>query len=170
MRFINARRGFTLIETVIAMIILTGALIVLTNSWSGSMLAVRKSRQLHSAALLLQKKITEYEILYEGKPLSEVKEEESGDFGDDYPDFSWSMKSKKIKIPDLSAGLTARDGGANEMELMIVKKLTEFIEKSVVEMKVTITQNSKGKVRKPLDYSATTYLVDYGQNLGGLGK
>lgn len=163
----TSRGGFTLIETIMAMMILAGATIVLTNTWSGSLLAVRKARQANTAALLLQQKMTEYEIKYEGKPLTEIKEEESGDFGDAYPGYTWSMKSKKLQVPDLSAGMSMRNEGAGEFETMIVKRLTDYFEKSVVELQVTIAREVKGK---KLEYSATVYMVDYTQSIaGGLG-
>ncbi|MEQ1876087.1 MAG: prepilin-type N-terminal cleavage/methylation domain-containing protein [Bdellovibrionia bacterium] len=158
------RSGFSLIETVIAMIILAGAIITLTNSWSGSLLAIRKARQANTAALLLQQKMTEMEIKYEGKPFGEVKEEEAGDFGENYPEYTWQMKSKKLQVPDMSAGMSSRQEGVSEIETLIVKKLGEFIEKSVLELKVTISRQVK---EKKLEYSATTYLVDYTQNLAG---
>ncbi len=156
-------RGFSLIETLIAMMILSGAFLVLTNSWNGSLLAIRKSRNLSTVSYLLQKKTTELELKYKDKNPEEVPEDENGDFGSDFPNYTWKMKTEKLKMPDMSATLTSRDGGATEMELMIMKKVQEFIEKSVKEMRVSIVWKS-GK--RDVEYSVSTYLVDYSQSVG----
>ncbi len=152
------KKGFTLIETLIAMILLAGALIVLGSSWSGSLTAIRKSRSLTTLSLLLQKKITEYEIKYSEKKGSNIPEEEEGDFGDDFPNYRWKMQSKAIGVPDLSKALTARDGGATETEIMVVKQLKDMIESAVKELKVSVFWKVE---TKELEYSITTYLVNY---------
>jgi prepilin-type N-terminal cleavage/methylation domain-containing protein len=159
------RAGFTLIEVLMATVLLAGALMVLGNAMSGSSNAVRKSRSLTTISLLLQRKITEYEIKYKNKSLSELPEKEEGDFGEDFAPYSWTMESKKVTMPDLSSALTARQGGASETEIMIVKQLTDLIEHAVREVKVAVLW--KTPVRN-LEYSVTTYFVDNDQaNLGG---
>jgi prepilin-type N-terminal cleavage/methylation domain-containing protein len=162
----RSQNGFTLIETLIAMIILAGALIVLGSSWSGSLGALGRSRQLTTLSFLLQKKMTEYEVKYKEKP-AEIPEEAEGDFGDDYKAFKWTMKSKKLEIPDLAAGLTSREGGATEIELMIVKQLTEMIEKAVRELQVTVIWK---RDKQEVKHSLTTYLVEYSKDEVKLGQ
>jgi len=160
------RRGFTLIETLIATVLLAGALIVLGNAWSGSLNAIRKARSLTTISLLLQRKITEYELKYKDKT-AEIPEEEAGDFGEDFEPYSWKMQSKKLVVPNLSAALTAREGGASETEIMIVKQLTDLIENSVKEIRVSVTWKTD---LKDLEYSVTTYLVDHEQaKMPGVG-
>lgn len=158
---VKSQKAFTLIETLVAMIILAGALVVLGNSWSGSLGAIRKSRNVTAAALLLQRKVTELELKYQDK-FSEVPEDDGGDFGSDYPEYTWKLKTKKLEVPDLTAGLTAREGGASDMELTIVRQLTDLIEASVKEMKISITWK---KGTKAQDYSITTYLIDWNKDL-----
>ncbi len=153
----NRRRGFTLIETLIAMVLLAGALIVLGNAWSGSLGALRKSRSLTTLSLLLQRKITEYEIKYKDRP-ADVPETEEGDFGEDFASYRWVMASKQIVMPDLTSLLTARDGGAKDEEIMIVKQLTEIISNAVKELKLSIFWKVQDK---ELEYSVTTYIIDH---------
>ncbi|MGE3974504.1 MAG: prepilin-type N-terminal cleavage/methylation domain-containing protein [Bdellovibrionales bacterium] len=156
--FSFSKKGFTLVETLIAMIILAGALIVLMNSWSGSFSSLGRSRQLTTMSFLLQKKMTEFELKYKDRPLSDIPDEEDGDFGDDYKSISWTMKSKKLEIPDMSSALTSRPGGATEVEIMIVKQLTEMIEDAVKEMKVSVIFKNE---QKTLEHSLATYMVEY---------
>jgi len=159
----SASFGFTLIEVLIAMFILSGALIVLANSWSGSLLAVRKSRHINNVALLLKRKITEYEIKYNNNP-GEAPEEEGGDFGSDYKNYRWKMKTKKIEMPDMAAGLASRKQGVTEIELILLQQLKDFIERSVKEMKISVFLKMG---EKEIEYSVTSYLVDYNQPILG---
>ncbi len=155
------KKAFTLIETLVAMMILAGALVVLGNSWSGSLGAIRKSRNITVVSLLLQKKMVELELKYQGRFL-DVPEEDAGDFGSDFKDFKWKLKTKKLEIPDLAASLTAREGGASDTEIAIVKQLKEIIDSSVKEMRVTLVWK---KGTKELEYSVATYLVDWDKEL-----
>lgn len=123
---------------------------------------VRKTQTSTEIAALLERKMTEVEMEFQGKPLESIPEEKSDDFGSEYPQYSWKMTSKEFEVPDISATLTAQAGGANEMALMMMKTLTEHLSKSIKEVKVTIIMKT-GK--KPLEYSATQYFVDYDKQL-----
>lgn len=157
-------KGFTLLEVLIAMIIIAGAVMVLANSWSGSFMQIRKSRLNNNVAVLLERKMIEVEVKYKNK-FSEVPETDGGDFEDD-PDYTWKLKSKEIKVPDLTALLMSESGEANETLIAMIKQMTEYLNKTIKEVKVTIV--FKGP-RRTMEYSATTYLVDFGQDLGLAG-
>jgi general secretion pathway protein I len=76
--------GFTLLEVMIAMAILAVALVVVFQSQSQSISMASESRFLTTASLLAQSKMTEMEAAVPGNLVSG-----SGDFGDDYPGYSW---------------------------------------------------------------------------------
>lgn len=157
--------GFTLIETLLAMVILSSALLLLTNSWSSSFLRVRKTQQQFEVATLLERKMTEVEIEFKGKSLDEIPEEKSDNFGDKYPQYSWKLNSKKLEIPDLSSLLGGDDGGGNNQKMMmsLVKQMSETLSKAIKEVTVTVTfKPAKGK---PLEYSVTQYFVDYDKEI-----
>lgn len=159
--FTNA--GFTLIEVLIAVVIMAGGIIVMANAWSGNFLRVRNSRINNTAASLLERKMTEIEILYKDKSIDEIKEEDAGDFGSMFPGYSWEMASKDFEMPDISSALVSRDGGADEMLLTIVKTTTEFIKKSVKEVSVTVS--FKPKKGNEIHHTVTTYFVDYTKDM-----
>ncbi|KHD87748.1 MAG: general secretion pathway protein GspI [Bdellovibrio sp. ArHS] len=156
------RKGFTLIETVMALVILSSGLLLLANSWSGSFMRVRKTQLSTEVAALLERKMVEVEMEYQGKPLDSIPEEKEDDFGSEYPQYSWRMTSKEFEVPDFSATLTAQAGGADELTLTIMKTLAEHLGKSIKEVKVTVIY--KG-AKKPLEFSATQYFVDYDKQL-----
>lgn len=154
--------GFTLIEVMLAAVIMASGLILLSNAWGGSYARLKKTKLNHEMASLLERQMTMIDIKYRGKPLEDIPEEEGETF-EEFPKYSWKMTSKPFELPDLSAGLTAREGGAGEMMITLIKTLTEHLGKTVKEVKVTVYADV-GK-EKPLESSVTTYYVDYDKPL-----
>ncbi|MEK2690617.1 type IV pilus modification PilV family protein [Bdellovibrio sp. GT3] len=155
-------KGFTLIETVLALVILSSGLLLLANSWGGSFAYVRKAQFATEVTALLERKMAEIEIEYAGKSLDSIPEDKEDDFGSEFPQYSWKMESKEFEVPDISATLTAREGGADEMSLTLMKTLTQHLSKSIKEVKVTVIY--KGS-KKPMSFSATQYFVDYDREI-----
>jgi general secretion pathway protein I len=147
----------------LAVVILASALLLLTNSWNSSYLRLRKTQNQFEVAALLERKMTEIEIEYRGKSVDEIEEEKEGDFGKDYPQYAWKMTSKKLEIPDISSTMAAQDGGANQFLMSVVKQLTDGLSKAIKEVTVTVINNNAKP--KPIEYSVTTYFVDYNKEL-----
>jgi general secretion pathway protein I len=119
----------------------------------------------NKTAFLLDQIMSELQIKY-ARRILDIPASESGAF-EDYPNYTWSMESKDFEMPDLRSVLVSGDG-ADDMTLLIIDKLTEYLNQSVKELKVTVTYTI-GK--SSVDYSATTFMVDYNQPLpiGGVG-
>lgn len=150
--------GFSLLEVLVAVIILSGAMVMLSSSWSGSLMAFRKSQTLTTVAYLLKRKMTELEGKYRAESGMIPPDEEEGNFGDTYKDFRWTMKSKQLEFPDLSSVLTSKDGGANEMMITTIKQMTDQISQNIREMTLTVYAKA-GK--RELEYSVTAYNVNF---------
>lgn len=156
-----------------AMVILSSGLLLLANSWSGSFNRVRKTQLSTEVTALLERKMVEIEMEFQGKALDSIPEEKEDDFGAEYPQYSWKMESKEFEVPDISATLTAQPGGADELTLTVMKTLGEHLSKSIKEVKVTVIY--KG-AKKPLKFSATQYFIDYDKEVplpsipGGAGQ
>ena len=158
-------RGFTLVETLLALSIMATALILLTQSWSGAFNSVRKTQHNFEVAALLERKMIEIDMLYRGKSVESIPDEQAEDFGEEFPQYSWKLKSKKFEFPDLSGILTAREGGADQMTMSLIKQLGEGISKAIKEVTVTVIYNPENSKKKPLEYSITTYYVDYDKEM-----
>jgi prepilin-type N-terminal cleavage/methylation domain-containing protein len=154
--------GFTLMEVLIAMLILAGALTVLNTSSSSSIASVQKAETLETIAQLLQQKATEYELVYKGKKFEELKESESGDFGSDYPDFRWTVQVEDFPAPNL-AGIIMQEGGQQEMLLTILNKFSEHLQKAAKEVKISVFWKAGEKEQ---EYAVTFLLVDYETPIG----
>lgn len=156
-------KGFTLLEVLIAMSILTMVIVTVSSTWSGNFNRMRKINLSNNVATLLERKMVELEAKYKGKPVSEIPEEESGDFGDDYPQYRWFLTSQEFQMPDLTALLTSQEGGADEMLITMIKQVNEFVSKAVKEVTLTVLVTA-GK--KEVSYKITTYFVDWEQDIG----
>ena len=164
MRFLSIKKnskGFSLIEVLLATIILGGALVALSSSWSGTVFSFRKSEKIQIITSLLKSKTTELEIKYGQVGYAAIPEAEDGDFGDEFPDLTWKSEVREMEFPDLTPIMASQDG-VDETTRSIVKQMTEHFSKNIKELKVTVTWTSN---KKPVLYSITTYIVNYA---GGL--
>ena len=169
MKFLKNNKAFTLIEVVLALVVMASGLFILVNSWAGTYSRLRKTQIQVQIAALLERKVTEIEREYKGKSLESIPEEKEDNFGSELPGYTWKLKSKKLEIPDISASLTAQDGGADASLILLMKTFTEHLSKSIKEVNISVL-NTEG--RKPLVADVTIYMIDYDRPLpipGGAG-
>ena len=157
------KSGFTLLETLFAVVIMGTGLLLLSNSWTSAYSRIRKTQLTFEVASLLERKMTEIELEYRGKPLSEIPEEKTESFGEDYPQYSWTLTSQELAIPDISATMASQEGGVDPFMASLVKQLTEGLSKAVKEVTVKVTY--KPPTGKGLNYSITTYFVDFDKEI-----
>ncbi|WP_409477527.1 type II secretion system protein [Pseudobdellovibrio sp. HCB154] len=166
---LKKQKAFTLIEVVLAMMIMASGLLILTNSWAGTYTRLKKTQTQVQLAALLERKIVELEREFKGQPLDSIKEEDTGDFGSELEGYTWEMKSQKVEFPDLS-GIIGGVGENQNLDLVSIMKLfSEHLSKSVKEVKVTVTYKDK---KKPITVDVVFYIVDYDRPLplpGGAG-
>lgn len=156
------QQGFTLIETVLAMTIMASGLMLLVQTWGGSFIRMERAQTTFEVAALLERKMTDYELKYRGKSIEEIQDSEEGEF-EGYPQFSWKMESKKLEFPDLSSALYSQDGGVDQITASLISNFSETLSQAIKEVTVTVVYSPPGK--KPLEYSVTTYFVDYEKSL-----
>lgn len=165
------QQGFTLIETMIATVIMAGALIVIGSAWSGNHMRIEKARVNANMAALLERKMTELELEYRGKPLTQIKDEDSGNFGAEYKQFRWEMRSKEFEMPDMTSvlGGASKDGGNQEMLKLIVTTVSEYVKTAVKEVTVTVYYKSPRSKTKEISQAVATYFMDYTKPLSVSG-
>lgn len=153
--------GFTLLEVLIAMVILAAGVMLLAQSWSSSYNRIKKTQKNVEVAALLERKLAEIDMKYRGKATDSIPETDGDDF-EGFPEYSWKMESKKFEMPDLTAILIGKDGGADQMMTTLMKQFSEHLSNSIKEVKVTVTYKSNGK---EFVYSATMVFVDYDKQI-----
>jgi general secretion pathway protein I len=154
------RKGFTLVETLIALAIMVTSLMVLSQSISAAFARTKKTQVNFEIASLLERKMIDVQMEYGNKAIESIPEDKEDNFGEKFPDYRWKLKSKKLELPDLSALLTSQDGGADQMTISVSRQLFEAISSAIKEVTVTVIYKPKD-AKKPLEASVTKYFVDY---------
>ncbi len=172
--------GFTLIETLIATMIMMGTIVIVANTWSGNVSRVQKLKIQQRAALLLERLITETKIKYI-KDKSQIPEEDSGPF-DDIENYSWEIQTQPAEmgsVIELAAqGILADQGGDGgdaqnqEFTQLLINVLKEYLNQPdlIREIQYTVIY-TKGK--RQVRYRASGYLVNFDANMPsipGLGN
>lgn len=99
----RSQRGFTLLEVIIALSILSISLVVLLQAQSAALEGAGRSRDMTVAALLLRSKIIDIEkrLFHDGFTLN--TEEDDGDFREeDHPEIKWRSRISEVKL-DITA-------------------------------------------------------------------
>lgn len=89
-------KGFTLLEVMLAMAILAIALVAVFQSQSQSISMAGQARFATTASLLAQSKMAEVETMDPGEINAD-----SGDFGDDFPDYSWKVDVTETQVENV---------------------------------------------------------------------
>lgn len=156
------RKAFTLIEVILALIVMSSGLFILTNAWSGTYSRLRKTQIQVQLAALLERKVTEIEREYKNKSLESIEDEKEDKFGGEVPEtYSWKMTSKKLEIPDISASLR-QDGEGDPAMIGMMQTFTQHLSKSIKEVKISVINTELGK---PLTVDVTIYMIDYDKPL-----
>ena len=90
-------KGFTLLEVMIAMAILATVLVAVFHSQSQSIAMANESRAMTTLALLAQSRMAEIE----GRQDLSTGQT-TGNFGDDYPDYTWTLNITQPQGPGSS--------------------------------------------------------------------
>jgi general secretion pathway protein I len=99
----KARRGFTLLEVVVALAILAVALMAIFSLNSGAVASHAYVKRLSVATLLARSKMTDLEQLIYDKGMPADDDEESGDFSDEgFGNFKWTARIIAPKAEQLS--------------------------------------------------------------------
>jgi general secretion pathway protein I len=157
-------RGFTLLEVIIALAIMTMAFAAILSMISDGINASARTHKMTIVSMLAKRQMVEVEYKYEGKTFDEVKKEDGGTFPTPYEEYRWTYEIKEIEFPNLgggnsSSGGAASDTDSNSSEIadMMTKLVTQFLSKAIRQVSVTIFWKNGTKEQ---NFAVATYWVD----------
>ncbi|MDE0118529.1 MAG: type II secretion system protein [Bdellovibrionales bacterium] len=157
---INKKKGFTLIEILIALVILAGATIIISRIWFGNTKRIQKISNYHKIVELMEKKISELEFDWRKKNFDSIPREDKGNFeGEKH--FSWSVKTQPLTLPDPQSLMNLL-GQSDDMAIQVSQVTIQFLSQAIIEAKLTI-HYKKGPLESA--YSLTTYIVDHNKQI-----
>lgn len=153
--------GFTLLEVLIAMTILTMTLTSILSVQSSAIDASTRAKEMNVVAMLAKNQMIETEFMIEGKEFKDVNTEDSGQFAEPFQDYSWTRKVKELKFPALGFGGGGDDdsGGGDAVE-MLSKLFAKFLSDAIREVDVSIQWKQGASVRT---FTVSTYWVNFEQ-------
>jgi len=134
--------GFTLLEVMVSVAILSISLIVLFGFQGGTLQASGRAERMTIATMLARQKMVEIELdLEKGMQAGEFPDErnEEEQFEEPFNDFRWQMQIKKVELP---APVTAEEGS---VQALVARQLTQEIAKSVRELRFTVLWDELGE-------------------------
>jgi type II secretion system protein I len=158
-RILGGRRGFTLLEVLIAMAIMITALAAIFMIEGSSIGASDKAKRMNIVSMLAKNKMIETEFDLEGKGFDELDKETAGKFEAPFNDYGWKRSIKELKFPNIGGGggSSAQDDANAQITDMISKFFSEYLSKSIREVSIAITWQRGGHEQS---FAVATYWVD----------
>ena len=134
--------GFTLLEIMVSVAILSISLVALLSFQGNTMITSGRAEKITEAAMLAKMKMSEIELemdkLQKKGEFPDEKSEE-GSFEEPFGNYKWKMEIRRVTLP---APTTGEEGS---VENLIGKQLSEEIGKTVRELKVEIFWEELGE-------------------------
>ena len=165
-KFYQTRHGFTLVETMVAMAIMTIAWATILMIQSKAIDNTTKAENLNRVAMLAKNMMVETEKAIEGKAFTEIKTEEEGSFAEPFQDYSWKREIKEVKMPLFSAGgaSTQSESGSSDspsssgaQSALMGKLVSNYLSKAIRQVTVTVIWK-RGPGNQT--YAVSTYWVN----------
>lgn len=111
----KSETGFSLIEVMAAMIILSMSLIVLMQNQTQSISLAQKAKDWDLATTLASAKMSELTMLVEQQGFTALKTDESGEFDQEkFPTYKWRYWRQNVPQPNFQALMGMASGEARE--------------------------------------------------------
>ncbi len=139
------KKGFSLLEVLIAVAILAFSFLTIINFQGQSLFRVGRAEKITVATFLIQQKMSDVILQIEKEVAQQhvfpEDKSDEGEFEKPFRDFKWEWNIRKVEIPTPEG-----EGGGPMMAMM--KLVTGQLKDLVREIKVTVKWEELGKEKK----------------------
>lgn len=153
------KRGFTLLEVLLAMVIFAASVLAITQTVTGGLRNARESERVFEATQAAQSKMAELQMKYQAKIDKDGVEgslgEEEGSFPKPFERYKWkaALAESNIKFTRATVekflgqvGLEEREAADKAEELrLVLANLNKVFKENFVELKLTVSWQEYGK-------------------------
>ncbi len=159
--WIKKKKGFSLIEILVTLLILSSSMVIVSRIGSGNQQRVKRLEHYGKITRLMEQKISDLEFEWRRTSFDSIPSEARGDFeGEKH--FSWSVVTQALSLPDPKALMSLTGDSQGGMALQVAQVTKQFLSQAVKELKLTI-HYKKGSLKSA--YSMTTYIVDHNKKI-----
>ena len=159
--FFKKKRGFSLIEVLVAVLLLASLIALMAQLSYGNVRKLKKARRLEKAVRLLERKMLLLEEEFKGKSVFKLPAEDEGDF-DNEENWFWSYQTQPLELPSSRILLAVAQIPENDLNTQMAETLIGVLSETVVELKLTVRHDpGKGKGGKSWEQSLVSYFVNY---------
>jgi prepilin-type N-terminal cleavage/methylation domain-containing protein len=119
----SSQRGFTLLECMIALLLLATSAMILVQAQTAAVNMQEDASRLGVATMLARQLMTDLELFMEKEGFGELEVKETGDFSDEafddqFDDYRWEYEVEKVdlEIPNLGNLMNMMGGGGEDEE------------------------------------------------------
>ena len=153
--------GFTLIEVLMTLVVLSGALMIVSHIRDGNQKRLQKLSHYSKVTQLMESKISDLEFEWRKKAFASLPKSDKGDFKEE-PHFSWSVVTQALSLLDPTVLMNVTGQSIEGIALEVAKVTSQFLSQAVLEVKLSI-HYKKGDLKNA--YSMTTYIVDHNKKI-----
>lgn len=162
--------GFTMVEVMAAMLILSMVCIAYSENLIGAMKLVKATRARDTAIMLASEKMADIDFMVKDKGIEIIKDSDQGEFDQEkFASYTWKSAKKQIPPPDFSSLMSLASSSAEGEEGTDeeqpktsgsfegpMKMITDAWGKSVVELRLEVNWK-EGEEEK--SYSLLTHYI-----------
>lgn len=159
---LSTASGFTLLEVIIALAIMTITFASILSVESSSIQATSRAKQMNIVGMLAKNQMVETEFKIQGKKFAEIPREESGQFEAPYESYRWKTGIKPLEFPNFNslgaAGKQSQNSGGPIGIDQIAQIASNYFSKSLSLVTVTVFWKQGTQEQS---FSLSTFWVDF---------
>jgi prepilin-type N-terminal cleavage/methylation domain-containing protein len=152
-------KGFTLLEVMIAMMVMVMALGSIMSVEESCINAVFRAKSRNNVRILAKNKMIETEFELSSLSFEEIEKKKEGRFDEPFQDYRFQRIVKEVHLPNFGSieNSDNQTGQQTEVNQVLQRQITQYLSDSLREVTVVVLWDKSGKEQS---FSLTQYMVN----------